>query len=100
MKDFRQRKKKKSYLYRYFTILILFFIFSILLKSVYSSYVKKNGVEQEQQKLDNKYNELLKRKQFLEKNINRLTTEEGVKEEIKKNNNVGENGEIIIRIVK
>ena len=100
MKDFRQRKKKTLSLYSPLVLVLLFLLLLLLLKSVYSSYSKKERAQTEQQKIDLHHSELLDRVENLSKKIKKLRTEEGIKEELKKNNNVGEKGETILRIVE
>ena len=100
MKDFRSRKKQeKNPLYHPLAFVVIFLVLIFLLFSVFNSYQKKQSAQIERQKIDDTYNVLIKKKQHYINEIDRLSSKEGLDEEFKKNNNVGEVGEKIIRII-
>lgn len=99
MKDFRQRKQKNNFMYSPIALVVLFLILVLLLFSVSSSYQKRKRARVEQQKIDDTYNSLIEKKEYYSSEIDRLSSDEGLIEEFKKNNDVAENGETIIRIV-
>lgn len=100
MKDFRSRKKqKKNILYHPVTFVVIFLILVMFLLSVFRSYRKKQSAENEHKKIDDIYNTLIEKKQYYINEIKRLKSKEGLEIEQKKNNNIGEPGEKIIKII-
>lgn len=101
MKDFRSRKKEKvSYMQHPLFSVVLFIVLLLVTSSVYKSYEKKKRADLGQNKFTEKYENLLNRKAELSRKIENLKTENGMKEEIKKTYNVGEEGETIIHITE
>lgn len=100
MKDFRSRKKNISLMQNPVVIFILFILLILLIRSSYESYQKKNRAKTEQEKFSQQYEDLVKKRERLIERIEYLKTEQGAKEELKKNHNLAEPGEKIIRIVE
>ncbi len=102
MKEFHTRRTKQ-YQYKwknFFLILFLFLLIVLLIHATYKLFLKKRTAFEEHNKFDIQYEELLKRKKELEKNISILKSEDGMKEKIKRVYNVGEPGEVIIHITQ
>jgi HD superfamily phosphohydrolase len=100
MKDFRSRTNKYPFVYSPLFLIILVLVLGIFVKSTYSSYAKKNAAKIEQEKILERYNELVEKKEKRTAEIEILRTEEGKKEELRKNQNIGELGESILHIVE
>jgi hypothetical protein len=101
MRDFRQRKKNKNYVFlNYFFIFFLLLVFIFFAKSAFNSYKKNRETRIEQEKINNLYLKLKDEKEAKEKRNKILKTEEGLKMHLKENYSVGEDGEYIIYITK
>lgn len=100
MKDFRSRKKtKKNILYSPLFLVFVFILLIFFVRSAFNSYKIKEKADREHQKIQKQYLDLVKKKDSLEKKINILKTEEGLRQEHKKRFNVIEEGEKIIHIL-
>ena len=99
MKDFRSRKQKNRFMYSPLFIIIIFFILVILLKSVFSLYQKRSRAKIEEERINTYHEELVRTRETISKDIETLSSDEGIKEELRTKYNVGENGETIIHIV-
>lgn len=79
--------------------LILLLIFGALLNSVRKVYNKKAGAEKALARMQAEIKTLEDRQKFLENELDRLATDEGVKFEIRKKLNVSEAGESVALII-
>lgn len=78
---------------------LLFILFSVTLNSAYGVYEKKRDAELALNKMQQDLVELEERETFLTESLGELSTEEGLKFEIKKKFNVAQVGESVALIV-
>ena len=101
MKDFQTRIKNKTrFIHSCFFLFILLVIFIFLVKSVYSSFSKRNRAETERLKYQEQLNELKNKKMDYKSKIESLKTNRGVEEELRNSFNVVKKGETMIRIIE
>ncbi len=100
MKDFQTRAQTKSnILYSWFFLCILLIILGLFVKSAYASFIKKNTANIQQQKYQERFEDLSQKKENLEEKIQNLKSERGKEEEFRKRFNVVKEGETMIRII-
>ena len=80
--------------------LVLLLLFGVLLNSVRKVYKKKESAEKALARMQSEVQTLTEREKFLEDSLLRLSTDEGIKFEIKKKLNVAEVGESVAIIVE
>lgn len=79
--------------------LFLFLLFLLALNSVYGVYQKKKNAKEFLARMNEEARVLVEREAFLNNELQKLETEEGLKFEIKKKLNVAEVGESVAIIV-
>lgn len=79
--------------------LLLLFLFLVALNSVYGVYQKKKNAKEFLARMNEEARVLVEREAFLNNELQKLETEEGLKFEIKKKLNVAEVGESVAIIV-
>lgn len=79
--------------------LILLVVFGLILNSVRKVYIKKREAEKALALMQKEAKDLADREIYLERSLQRLETEEGIKFEIRKKLNVAEVGESVAIIV-
>lgn len=99
MLDFYEKRKIKRLLYSKPTIIILGFIVIWLSFAVWSMYKKEHDTRLKRIEQREVLNELEDREGSLREEIERLSTERGVEEEVRSKFEVGKDGEEIIIIV-
>lgn len=101
MKDFRTRKKRKQpFYYSWFFLVVLVLVLGLFVKSAYASFVKKQAADIEKHKYEQKLNELIDKKEYLESKIQHLKTNRGKEEALRSRFNVTKEGETIIKIIE
>jgi competence protein ComGC len=100
MKNFQEKKNKKKILYSkpvliILSILLLLFIYNVLKLANKASETKRNREIAEE-----RIKELELQKSNLESNIQKLSTEEGVEQNIRERFGLGKDGEAMIVIVE
>ena len=99
MREFKDKRKRKEKLYSIWSILALFVILLFLVRSVWNIYQK----EKESANLDSdsrvKFNSLSAQADQLAANINKLSTDAGIDEELRLKYGVVKPGEEMIVVV-
>jgi cell division protein FtsB len=100
MLDFQQKRKIRSLMYNRVTIILLFFVLLIVIHSTWRVYSKKNDSEEariiSQKNVDN----LNTRSIELQTKIERLSTQQGIEEEVRSKFNVAKPNENMVIIVQ
>ena len=100
MLDFQQKRKVRSFLYNRITIGILFVIFLIVLHSTWVVYRKKVESEQMKEISQKNVQDLESRSQDLQNKIDRLSTKQGMEEEVRSKFSVAKDDENMVIIVQ
>ena len=99
MHEFRQKKRQLKFYYSNALIFFLFVIFVLVLKGVWNIYVKERLAIADKIDRVEDIASLKSRKLFLENELNRLKTENGVEREIREKFNVKKEGENVAVII-
>ena len=99
MHEFRQKKRPLKFYYSNALIFFLFVIFVLVLKGVWNIYVKERLAIADKIDRVEDIASLKSRKLFLENELNRLKTENGVEREIREKFNVKKEGENVAVII-
>ena len=99
MLEFQRNRSTKQYIYSYLTIFILGVIFIVLIKATVNIYDKERQSGADLALLTRKYEDLSQRSEYLKSEISRLSTENGVSEEIRDKFAVAKPDEKIVVIV-
>lgn len=99
MLEFQEKKKLKSILYSKITLIVLFVILFFIARATLSIYYKQKISGENLAKVKEEVAELKKREEVLNSEIERLKTEKGTEEEMRKKFMVGKVGEQVIVIV-
>lgn len=100
MRDYRTRKRPNNFFRSRFFLWILFIILIFFARSAYSSFMKKKRAHTEEARYQERFEELQRKKQSLQEDIERLETERGLEEEYRARFNVVKEGETLIKIVE
>ena len=99
MLEFQEKKRLRSILYSKATLIALFVILIFIARATISVYYKQKASEGNLDKAKEEVAELEKREKMLNSQIDRLKTDKGAEEEIRKKFMVGKAGEEVIIIV-
>lgn len=99
MLEFQEKKKLRNILYSKVTLLALFVVLIFIARATLSVYYKQKASGENLAKAKEEVAELEKREKTLNFEIERLKTEKGTEEEIRKKFMVGKVGEQVIVIV-
>ena len=99
MLDFHEKRRFKRLLYSKVTLVILGFIVIWLAFAVWSMYKKERDTRLRRIEQKEVLNELEGREESLREEIERLSTERGIEQEVRSNFEVGKDGEEMIIIV-
>jgi cell division protein FtsB len=99
MTDFRKRQRIKRVVFSRITIAILAVIVLVLARGVWGIYQKERDTAVKLAQVAREESELEARKMFLESEVARLRTSQGVEEEIRENFGLGTEGEGVIIVV-
>lgn len=99
MLEFQEKKKLRNILYSKVTLLALFVILIFIARATLGVYYKQKASGENLAKAREEAAELEKREKMLSSEIERLKTEKGTEEEIRKKFMVGKAGEEVIVIV-
>jgi cell division protein FtsB len=97
--DFQKKKKIKNIIHSPASILILFIIFLILIRAIFSVYQKQNISIQNLAKEKMEYEKMSQRKEKLVSNIEYLKTDDGVESEIRNKFRLVKQGESVAVII-
>jgi len=100
MSRHQTRKEHRKFYHSWFFLLPLVFVLGLFVRGAYASFEKKQQASAEQEKYEQKVLDLEIKKKDLEEKIERLETERGKEEELRKRFNVVQEGETMIRIVE
>lgn len=93
------KKTEPAVIYRRVAIFVLLLIVIVLAKSVVDLYYKNQVARENARITVEKLDELKQREKILQYNTDKLKTDEGVEEEIRKNFPVAKEGEKVINLV-
>lgn len=99
MLDFQQKRKLRAFIYNKITLSIFFVVVLILLFSTFNVWRKKVESQKLTEASELKVSELEARKVFIDDQIVKLNTEEGVEEEIRSKFSVAKEGEKVVVVV-
>lgn len=99
MLEFQEKKKLRDILYSKITLVAIFVILVFIARATFNVYYKQKANEENLTKAKEEFAELKKREKMLNSEINRLKTDKGVEEEVRKKFMVGKAGERVIVIV-
>lgn len=99
MLDFQQKRKLRAFIYNKITLSIFFVVVLILLFSTFNVWRKKVESQKLTEASELKVSELEARKVFIDDQIVKLNTEEGVEEEIRSKFSVAKEGERVVVVV-
>jgi cell division protein FtsB len=97
--DFQKKKKIKNIIQSPASILILFIVFIILIRAIFSVYQKQNISIQNLAKEKMEYEKMSQRKEKLVSSIEYLKTDDGVESEIRNKFRLVKQGESIAVII-
>ena len=99
MLEFQEKKKLRNILYSKITLVALFVVLIFIARATFNVYYKQKASEENLSKAKEEVAELKKREKMLNSEIDRLETDKGTEEEIRKKFMVGKTGEQVIIIV-
>lgn len=99
MLEFQEKKKLRNILYSKVTLIALFVVLVFIARATVSVYYKQKASGENLAKAKEEVAELKKREKMLNSEIDRLKTDKGTEEEIRKKFMVGKAGEQVIVIV-
>ncbi len=94
-----QQKGIRRYITSPLACFLLLLIAGVLLKSIWGLYFKVMASADARERSEKELTEIIERKQFVENEIHRLRSSEGVEEEIRRKFNVVKDGEQVVVIV-
>lgn len=97
--DFQQKRMVKIIMYSKLTLFILFILVIAFSRAVWNIYQKERFSRENLTSVENEYRELSSRKEYLEGQIQKLNTSEGIEGEIRNKFSVGKEGEISVLVV-
>lgn len=97
--DFRRRQRLKRAAFSRVTVALLAFVVLMLARGVWGIYQKERDTAAKLDQAVREEGELEARKTFLEREVIRLRTREGVEEEVRENFGLGKEGERVIIVV-
>lgn len=99
MKKFETKRHIRSKIYSKFTLVSLLILFILLARGVYSLYLKNNESLDMRRDAELRLKSILSRKDTIGKEIEKLSSDEGVENEIREKFNVVKPGEKVVIIV-
>ena len=99
MLEFQEKKKLRNALYSKTTLLAILIVLIFIARAVFNVYHKQNASKENLIKAREEISDLQKREKMLNSEIDRLKTDKGTEEEIRKKFMVGKAGEEVIIIV-
>lgn len=99
MLDFQQKRKLRAFIYNKITLSVFFVIVLISLFSTFNVWRKKVESQKLTESSESKVAELEARKVFIDDQIVKLNTEEGIEEEIRSKFSVAKEGEKVVVVV-
>ncbi len=97
--DFQQKKTVRMIMYSKVTLFVLFVLVVLFCRGVWNVYQKEKFSRDGLAVAEKKYADLSVRKDFLESQIQKMKTEEGLEEEIRNKFSVTKKGEVSVLIV-
>lgn len=99
MLDFQQKRKIKSLAYNRVTLVILFIVVLLVMRSTWVVYKKKQSSQETRNLIQKNVEELRLRSEEIRQKISKLDTVTGIEEEIRLKFNVIKNDENVVIIV-
>jgi cell division protein FtsB len=97
--DFQQKRTVRRIIYSKFTIFVLLVLVIVFSRSVWNIYKKEKFSRESLSVVERKYEDMSSRKKYLEGQIQKLNTEDGIEEEIRDKFSVKKEGEISVLII-
>jgi len=99
MVNFQQKKNIRKVIYSRITIFVFIIIVIFLVRAVYDIYQKERMSAKSVASVEENYNSLKARQSMLKSEIERLSTDKGVEEEIRSKFSVAKPGETVVVII-
>ena len=99
MVNFQQKKNIRKVIYSRITIFVFIIIVIFLVRAVYDIYQKERMSAKSVSSVEENYNSLKARQSMLKSEIERLSTDKGVEEEIRSKFSVAKPGETVVVII-
>lgn len=99
MLEFQRKRNKRKILYSKLSVLVLCIFSIMLLKGAIGLYSKAQASSEARQISENELKELTKRKAFVESEISRLRTSEGIEKEIREKFSVAKPDEELVVMI-
>lgn len=96
MTDFKSRYKIKKRIYSKITVFLLLIIVAMIAHGTWGIFQKSRASKQKLAVSNAAYEELQKRYQSMEEEVDYLTTQTGLEEEVRTKYNMAKEGEIVI----
>ena len=100
MQKFKEKRRLRQFFYSKGTILLLVIVLFFLGRAVISAHQKFSLTQRNETAAMREYEELRERKEILKHDVERLNTERGLEEELRKKFNIAKPGEEVINIVE
>ena len=97
--DFQQKKIAKRIMYSKLTLFVLLILVILFTRAVWNIYQKEKFSRMGLATVEKKYDELSARKEYLEGQIKKLQTDEGIEAEIRDKFSVVKEGEVSVLII-
>jgi len=97
--DFQQKKTIKRIMYSKITLFVLLLLVILFTRAVWNMYQKEKFSKIGLATVEKKYDDLTSRKEYLEGQIDKLQTDEGVEAEIRDKFSVTKRGEVSVLII-
>ena len=99
MREFQQRKMFRSLMYSKLAIFLLLVVFLFFIFSIIGVYGKNRKATGKNNEVESELNELRKKKDYFESEIDRLNTNAGAEEELRDKFQIAKPGERVLIIV-
>lgn len=99
-REFQKKRKLRSRIYSKTTVLVLFIVILIMARATWKVYKTKVESRKNFEKVSSELDAMRAREAELTYEINRLNTEKGTEEEIRKKFNVAKDGEGVVYVVE
>lgn len=99
MREFNNRKKLKRLLYSKLSIILLIIILFFTARASFFLFLKQNESQQKEEKAKAELSLLKSRKEVLEREVERLSTEGGIEEEIRDKFKLAKEDESVVVII-
>lgn len=96
MREFQQKKRIQRAIYSPLSLALLIILFLILVRATWGVYQKQSESAQKRDQTQQEYLALLEKKKNLEESVQKLSTTDGVEEEIREKYRMAKKGEQLL----